>query len=539
MMNNAGGKVERVLELASKWQMAEALAVANESPVEQIFEGTKDLEACRALINSVNAMQGGHHAEGIADALPALTQLEQRGYGHSLDWACSEVGISLGILGNPETGLEWVGRAIVGAENRSDEAQLRRSLSDEASLFVMLDENEKSIASYEKALSLRNPPPTIREEAGILNNLAYTHLHFARRIEQDSNRRVELAQKAAECARSALEILDASPDNVRLTAWSLESLGSALSLLGKFSEAEAAFEKALPLSEPYARIHVELLTSYAWLLCESHRHDEADAMLVRAYEKAQAENQEASIDRIFETRIRLEVLLGKSADALLWSERRFRLMESQYRKRLTTVARNAEIFVELERARLTEHETHQRHDELSALNKNLDDQSRFSKDETLRDALTGCLNRRGLVVSSEPFFAPETRTALALVDIDHFKSINDRYGHEAGDGVLQEVARVFVDSLRDTDLVARFGGEEFLLLLHDIAGEAAWGTCERLRSAVEHHGWGTIAQGLSVTVSIGLAVRMENEDMDATTGKAESALHQARAHGRNKVIAGK
>jgi diguanylate cyclase (GGDEF)-like protein len=302
-------------------------------------------------------------------------------------------------------------------------------------------------------------------------------------------------------------------------------------MLNKFSESEVAFEKALPLSESYPRIHVDLLVSYAGLLCQTQQYDKADSLLIQAYEKAQAENLEASEDRIFETHIRLELLLGKSSEALRWSKRRFHFMESQYQKRLASIVNNAKIFVEFEQAQ-------KRHDESTEPNKNPEDSSHMWQDEDLRDELTGCPNKRGLVTLSEPFFAPEARTALAMVDIDSFKAIKDHFGPDAGDKVIQKVARILVGSLRDTDLVVRVGGDEFLLLLYGIAGEAAWGTCERLRSAVEHYGWGTIAQGLRVTASIGVAVRKENEGLDSTTSKADEAKQKAKASGRNKVIAG-
>ncbi len=531
MINHAAGKVEQVLELAAKWQLTEALAIANEMHDGQVVEDGKDLDTCGVLIHGALLTQDGKHAEGIRDILPDLTQLEQRGYRNLLDWAYSTIGFSLGNLGNPEAGLKWVGQAIVGAEKRADESQLRRSLSNRANLLILLDENEKAIAAYEKALSLRNPAPTINEEIEILNDLAFNYLHLARRIEQDSNQHVELVQKVVERARSALELLDTSSNN-ELVARSLENLGSALSMSDKFSEAEAAFEKALPLSEPYARIHVELLISYAWLLCQTHQYDKADSLLIHAYEKAQAENLEASMDRIFETRIQLELLAGKNAEVLHWSERRFRFMESQHQKRLASIVSNAKIFVEFEQAQ-------ERQDESTEPNKDPEDPSHMWQDEDLHDELTGCPNKRGLATLSESFFTPEARTALAMVDIDSFKAIKDHFGPDAGDKVIQKVARILVDSLRDTDLVVRVGGDEFLLLLYGIAGEAAWGTCERLRSAVEHYGWGTIAQGLRVTASIGVAVRKENEGLDPTTFKADEAKQKAKASGRNKVIAGK
>src|SRR5712691_9254133 len=100
MMNHTADKVEQALELAAKEQMTEALAIANETHEGQVFEDAKDLDACRTLIHSVNAMRDGHHVEGIRDTLPALIQLEQRGFRHLLDWAYSTIGFSLGNLGN-------------------------------------------------------------------------------------------------------------------------------------------------------------------------------------------------------------------------------------------------------------------------------------------------------------------------------------------------------------------------------------------------------------------------------------------------------
>jgi diguanylate cyclase (GGDEF)-like protein len=533
MTDDSDIRVERILELAANWQIADALTMLKEA--RQADDADDNREALRQLLTGASTLQEGHYETGIRDVLPALMHLERNGFRSRLAWAYSAVGFSLGILGSPETGLEWVGKAIVGAERLADESQLRRSLSDEAGLFAMLDENEKSISSYEKALELNNPPPTERERAGLLNNLAYTHLHFARRVEQDAEQRTRLAQSAMERANMALEILD-EQGNERYIAWSLDYLGSALSLLGRFDEAEETFKKALPLSESFERINVELLTSYARLQCEMGRYEEADITLTRAYDQAQAGNQEASIDRILETRIRLEMLAGRINEALIWSERRFRMMESQYRNRLSAIARNAEIFAELEQARLAAHEAQTKHEELELLAKNLQQQTRFWQDEALKDSLTGCFNRRGLTALSASFLSPKSKTALALVDVDNFKQINDSLGHEIGDKVIQAVAQIIKKSFRDTDLITRYGDDEFLLLLHGIEATPAWGTCERLRLAIERFGWGTIAENVHVTVSIGIATLSDQDDLETLTFKADASLHRAKAEGRNKVV---
>lgn len=226
---------------------------------------------------------------------------------------------------------------------------------------------------------------------------------------------------------------------------------------------------------------------------------------------------------------RIEAGSREALPALAYLEHRFRQMENLYRNRLAAVARNTEIFARLEEKRLAER---------IAINQTSGLLSQVREDEALRDALTGCLNRHGLTLASESFFTPGKRMALVMADIDHFKSINEHYGLETGDKVLQSVAQIFNRSLRDSDLVARLENDEFALLINGVEGDAAWGTCERLRLAVERHGWGAVAPNLRVTISLGLAARMKDENMEVLSSTAENALSRAKEAGRNRVVAG-
>src|SRR5262245_62102431 len=145
MANDVTKSVEDILELAAKWQIPEAITRANNLSAQQSSEDDELLIACRSLLNGTTEMQAGLYAVGIRNALPALSKLERQGYRPFLDWAYSVFGSSLGMLGIPEMGLEWVNKAIEGAKQRSDEAQLHRSLNDEGQLFAMLADVEKSI----------------------------------------------------------------------------------------------------------------------------------------------------------------------------------------------------------------------------------------------------------------------------------------------------------------------------------------------------------------------------------------------------------
>jgi diguanylate cyclase (GGDEF)-like protein len=532
--NDERTSVDRILGLASKWQLADATTLVNDLSSSSQSEA---LIACRALLHGVSEIREGRYEAGIQESLPVLTYLEQHGFTALLNWAYSSIGFAFGMLGSPEIGLEWVNKAIVGAERRSDESQLRRSFSDEGQLWAMLDEIEKSIASFENALAVQDSVPAPLEKVELFNTIAHTYLHFARRMEADASQRMDLARKTVELTQAALSILE-TESNERFQAASLENLGSALSILGNFTEAEVTFLKALPLSESYAHICVELLTSYAWLLYVMKRYQECDSLLTRAYALAQEKEQTSSIDRIFETRVRLAILAGGPEEVLTWSNQHFRFMEGQYRQRLTMIARNAGIFMELERTQKDKRETREQMDDLAVINKTRETQSRIPNEQALRDTLTGCLNRRGLILAAESVFVPDRHLGLVIADIDHFKSINDRHGPQAGDKILQAIAHIFNKSLRDSDRVARVDGEEFLLIINGVETDAAWGTCERIRLAVERYGWGTIAAGLRVTISIGMAVRMNDEAMDSLNLKAENALQQAKAAGRNRVISG-
>jgi diguanylate cyclase (GGDEF)-like protein len=153
------------------------------------------------------------------------------------------------------------------------------------------------------------------------------------------------------------------------------------------------------------------------------------------------------------------------------------------------------------------------------------------------DELTGIMNRRAIVAGAEREVAVARRTgrplAVAYVDIDHFKQINDRFGHEAGDRVIVEVARIIAKTCRVTDLVGRYGGEEFCIILPGVGKEGANVFGERLMKAIRLHRFN---HGEEVTCSAGIAWTVEHPDQTwpELIGTADQALYQAKAGGRNR-----
>ncbi|WP_192576491.1 sensor domain-containing diguanylate cyclase [Halomonas lysinitropha] len=155
------------------------------------------------------------------------------------------------------------------------------------------------------------------------------------------------------------------------------------------------------------------------------------------------------------------------------------------------------------------------------------------------DMLTGVLNRRAFFDAGEAVRARAARQGrsvpLAMLDLDHFKRINDAHGHAVGDLTLQAFATTCRDCLRPYDLLARLGGEEFVVMLVDTLPEDAWSVLDRLRAEVEAIEIEIADTTLRITVSLGLAVLPPEGSLDLALSQADQALYRAKHEGRNRL----
>jgi diguanylate cyclase (GGDEF)-like protein/PAS domain S-box-containing protein len=184
--------------------------------------------------------------------------------------------------------------------------------------------------------------------------------------------------------------------------------------------------------------------------------------------------------------------------------------------------------------------------QLEASRKKVEHQNKQLHALATRDALTGCLNRRAFFEQAEPLFALAVEhgrpLACIMADIDRFKALNDRYGHALGDEVIRQVAALLGTGLRDGDLLGRYGGEEFCIVLPDSTLDQALRVAERLREQVEAQ----VDAGLRVpdppttTCSFGVAL-LERDDgnLGGLMNRADQALYAAKHAGRNRVMAAK
>lgn len=155
----------------------------------------------------------------------------------------------------------------------------------------------------------------------------------------------------------------------------------------------------------------------------------------------------------------------------------------------------------------------------------------------LTDHLTGLYNRHSLYDLGPKYISNAHRHKVALsllvIDLDHFKNVNDTHGHSVGDIVLQAVSKVLQDHCRTEDIAARYGGEEFIMLLTNCDLGNAVTKAEALRKSIED----CKPEKLTITSSIGVAQLTDNEDIDALFNRADKAVYEAKETGRNKVVA--
>lgn len=160
---------------------------------------------------------------------------------------------------------------------------------------------------------------------------------------------------------------------------------------------------------------------------------------------------------------------------------------------------------------------------------------------SIRDGLTQLFNRRHFQTLLDEELRRNHRCrrpfCVAILDIDFFKRVNDQHGHAVGDVVLREVSRLAQGAIGPTHALARWGGEEFLLLMPETLLPAAMDTLEAVRRAVSEHDWGQHAAGLCVTLSAGACEHGDDLNVNSTLERADRALYQAKHGGRDQVMA--
>ena len=338
------------------------------------------------------------------------------------------------------------------------------------------------------------------------NRFAIAVLHSTRADIRLMAARPEEALSDAEFAIGLLTA-DAEPNPYVLGA-AIRAEVEARMVLGQLDDARQSGEGALAwLGDRVPQTRSLILSTLATALREAGRIEEAYDALARSAELERQAFRELSELQLSLERAKLETdAARRESDAL--------------------AAKNRELA--------------QAHSELEHRASQLEGLQAKLRDQADRDWLTGLHNRRYLAreldrLTQEGLTVP---LSLAVLDLDHFKSINDRFGHATGDQVLVRVAGLLGEILRRSDVAVRSGGEEFLVLMPFTDAHAATTCCARIREAIRDEDWGRLAAGLTVTTSVGVASTQDSSDLKALVQLADQRLYDAKQAGRDRVVSG-
>jgi len=155
---------------------------------------------------------------------------------------------------------------------------------------------------------------------------------------------------------------------------------------------------------------------------------------------------------------------------------------------------------------------------------------------SMEDPLTELANRRSFEDHARAQLAAGGVVSLALIDVDHFKQVNDRHSHLVGDQVLSQIARLMRQHVREHDVAARLAGDEFVLLLRGATEEVAQQACRRLDEAVRRHDWNAVSDGLRVSISIGAAQRQEGDTLETLMARSDAAMYAAKRERQGAAV---
>lgn len=337
--------------------------------------------------------------------------------------------------------------------------------------------------------------------------------------------------------------------NAYREALTMSNLGRYLGVSGQDKAAFTLLDRAraLALEHGHRSLVLACEGNRAELMVRLGRHDDAIAILTEALQGAQELYANSMVQDMHRQLYLAHKARGDFEDALAHHERYHALMREQLEQRNDAQSRLMMNRLELDQARFGAERSRMeaelqrvRAEQMAAEAERLQAQARELRRYVLADPLTGLGNRRQVERELPRLLQHSARTgepiAAAMLDLDHFKRVNDVHGHAVGDAVLTATADLFRARVRGGDLIARMGGEEFLIVFPHTSAAWAREACERLRVAVQDHDWSQVSNGLVVTVSIGLCVRNAPIEASHLIDQADAALYQAKRDGRNRVV---
>ncbi|HVO01966.1 MAG TPA: GGDEF domain-containing protein [Candidatus Cybelea sp.] len=478
------------------------------------------------------AEQGLQHARKAAQIAAGLCELVWEAKARALHgWLLSELGCT-------EDAVEEAIRALGLAEKGGDPVALCLATNVVGIIFWITRQPDRAVEFCDRAVAMarRIGDPVVLSWWLINLGGAWAETAYAARDRGDPSMfdsAVRAATAVTEEARHLAETVG-DPWSLRLCLGNLAEYASAT---GDFAASKRHLDAyASVVGGDYLRGQEHYLYTLGETLIHLGELDEAIGHLCRSMEIAE---ETGNVDTVVHAAEHLAAALERKGDfkAALEAYRRYhrayvKLSAENAQRR----ARFAEIRYETDKLRSLADSESRRAREMAESYEALKQKSEHLAEAAYKDPLTGLFNRRRFEEVLREVEASGAAYVIAMVDLDHFKEINDGFSHVTGDQVLREVGALILSAVRGEDLAVRFGGEEFALLLKGASAGGGHDVCNRLRESIATWHWDGVAQGLKVTASIGLAASTERVKSEDLLTLADLRLYAAKQGGRNLMF---
>lgn len=327
--------------------------------------------------------------------------------------------------------------------------------------------------------------------------------------------------------KATILIVDDNPQNLQVLAEVVEQSGCEAVLALDGRQALAYLEDELP---DLILLDVMMPELDGYVVCRQLKEQASTCSIPVIFITAKTDSD--------------DIVQGFAAGGVDYVTKPFRVPELQARLRMHLALKRYQDELRENHAQLQQAygELQAAHDTISSQNSQLKEMLEQVQVYSRTDVLTGLYNRRYMMekLSAEVARYRRSQRSFVLIsgDIDFFKAVNDTYGHDCGDRVLQEVARVMKNLLREQDSLARWGGEEFLVLLPETDAEQGLQAAERIRTQVGALKVREKQCDVSVAMTLGVAEFGEGDTIDTTLKRADDALYRGKRQGRNQVVCG-
>lgn len=493
-----------------------------------ITSGDLDLRTDGLLLIGKIHAESGHLPQALQSFHEARELLESGDNLAKLARALNAIGVAHNLAGDHVRAQRYFERAVTVLRSSDDQSRLAAALGNLALVVGLVDGPAAGVPIHQEVIELSEAAEDWRTAA-----LARTNL---------CNQLVELnrLEEAEPLCLAAMHAVDPFGE-ARWQAGVRQNLAKVMRGRGEVDQALALLEESLELAEDLVPVVVEEnLAALAEILLDLEQFERVAAVqghLIELRENRRATEAQALIE---ELEVRYQVQQTEAELDLLRLEGELQVTQIRLRN-LLVLAMGIVVILAMLAAlgalRSSRAQSALKSD-LAERNAALEHALGRITELARRDPLTGLVNRRALEEVAEQELARKKRenTPLTVViaDIDQFKPINDRYGHSIGDEVLAAIAQRLSDCFRESDLVARWGGEEFLCLLPDASAESAAAAIERFRTDQQSK---PIRTGVGpLTVSLTFGVAEVDENLHEAVRRADAAMYRGKACGRDQLV---